>query len=189
MAAPSLTERSSPWVIVTARDDPWVVGELEALRARDGLAFRLDAREFVEPSVLFRVFARELFFPDYFGHNWDALADCLHHLHGPWHGDRDIAVLIDHADCLLGKEFLALFVSVLCQAAWNANLQLDADGQPQSDPPFALHFILLSDRAPANSFTVQVAGGQDVTVTLEDGRLLASLNGDEWPMASSIGSL
>jgi Barstar (barnase inhibitor) len=180
MYVPTLTERRSPWVVLTVRDDPWVVGELDALRVQGGVGFRLDGRELLEPSELFRVFARELSFPGYFGHNWDALADCLRELHGPWHGGRDIAVVIDHADCLLGVDYLGLFVSVLCQAAWQANLRLDSDGRPQGDAPFALHFVLLVDEIPVGKFAAGVADGRYVVVEAQDGRLLASLGGD-WP--------
>lgn len=178
--APTLVARRAPWVVVTAVDDPWVASELAALRALDGLEFRLDARELAEPTALFRAFARELSFPGYFGHNWDALADCLSHLHGPWHGGRYVAVLIDNADLLLNAEHLGLFVSVLCQAAWQTNLRLDADGHPQDDPRLALHFVLLLDTVPADAFAAQVASGSDVAIAVADGRLTATLTGD-WP--------
>ncbi|MFE2022395.1 barstar family protein [Streptomyces sp. NPDC059499] len=39
-------------------------------------------------GAVFRTFARELSFLGYFGHNWDALVDCLHDWHGPGHGTR-----------------------------------------------------------------------------------------------------
>ncbi|MFF7216009.1 barstar family protein [Streptomyces sp. NPDC008238] len=60
---------------------------------RGGLFFRLDGGELTHPIALFRTFARELSFADYFGHNWDALADCLHDWHGPGHGEPDVAVV------------------------------------------------------------------------------------------------
>ncbi|GAA4360811.1 hypothetical protein GCM10023088_00280 [Actinomadura verrucosospora] len=149
MSAPTLTERRPPWVVFTAGDDSWVAAETAALQEQGGLVFRLDGRELLDPASLFRAFARELSFPGYFGHNWDALVDCLHDWHGPGHGERDVAVLVDDADGLAGAEFLGLLVSVLCQAAWKANLQLDADGVPHEDrKPFALHFVLLLDHTP-----------------------------------------
>ncbi|GGQ23848.1 hypothetical protein GCM10010187_45410 [Actinomadura coerulea] len=116
MSAPSLTERRPPWVVFTTGDDPWVAAETTALQEQGGLVFRLDGRELLEPASLFRAFAQELGFLDYFGHNWDALVDCLHDWHGPGHGRQDVAVLVDSADELSGAEFLGLLVSVLCQA-------------------------------------------------------------------------
>ncbi|MEU1208613.1 barstar family protein [Nocardia sp. NPDC005825] len=177
--APTLVERRSPWVVVSAAADPWVATELAALGAQDGIVIRLDARELMEPFELFRTFARDLYFPSYFGHNWDALADCLKDLHGPWHGDRDVAVLIDHADLLLSAEYLGLFVEVLCQAAWQVNLRLDADGEPQDEPPLALHFVLLLDLMAADVFTVPLRRRPGLVITTAAGRLLATLP-DDW---------
>ncbi|RKE12320.1 barstar (barnase inhibitor) [Catellatospora citrea] len=160
--------------------------EATKLQEQGGRVFRLDGRELREPATLFAAFARELSFPGYFGHNWDALVDCLHdwHGHGNGNGGKDIAVLIDSADELVDAEFLGLFVSVLCQAAWKANLQLDADGDPHEYwPPFTLHFIFLTDTLPA-AFAEAVASGMDVGVTLQDGRLTATLVGEDWPGAS-----
>ena len=37
----------------------------------------LDTREAVDKAAFLAACARDLDFPDYFGHNWDALADCL----------------------------------------------------------------------------------------------------------------
>lgn len=125
--------------------------------------------------------------------NWDALADCLHdwhrhwHWHGPGPGNPNLAILIDDSDDLLGTEFLGLFVSVLCQAAWNANLQLDADGIPHEDwPPFALHFVFLLEHTAPTAFARAAAEGEDVGVVLTDGRLTATLTGDDWPGADPV---
>ncbi|WP_433268358.1 barstar family protein [Micromonospora vinacea] len=150
------------------------------LEKQGGRVVRLDGRELREPASLFAAFARELSFPGYFGHNWDALVDCLHDWHGHGSDTMDVAVLIDWADQLLGAEFLGLLVSVLCEAAWKANLQLDADGYPHEDrPPFSLHFVfLLKDTAPA-AFAEAAASGTDVGVALTGGRLTATLTGTD----------
>jgi hypothetical protein len=183
---PSLRGRASPWVVVTAADDPWVTAELAAFREQGGLEVRLDARELLEPAALFRAFAAKLSFPGYFGHNWDALVDSLSDPHAPWRHGRDgtgLAVLIDDADLLLGAEHLGLFVSVLCQAAWRTNLRLDADGAPYVDPPVAMHFVLLLNELSPAEFAGQVGSGKDVATEMVDGRLTATLTGD-WPGAA-----
>ncbi|WP_438289805.1 barstar family protein [Streptomyces sp. HUAS TT7] len=181
MNTPTLTEPRSPWVVVTHADDPWVRTETSQLREQGGRVFRLNGHELRDPASLFTAFARELSFPGYFGRNWDALVDCLH----DWHGDDEaqgVVVVIEHADDLLGAEFLGLFVSVLCQAAWKANVQLDAEGAPHDDwPPFALHFALLLDHTPPSAFAEPAAQGMDVGVAMWESRLTATLTGTDWP--------
>lgn len=67
--------------------------------------------------------------------------------------------MIGEADVLLGADFLGLFISVLCQAAWKANLQLDADGLPDGERvPFVLHFVFLLERTVPADFAETVSG-------------------------------
>ncbi|GAB4054544.1 barstar family protein [Catellatospora paridis] len=71
----------------------------------------IDGRACRTRSGLFAEFARALRFPDHFGHNWDALADCL----------RDVAggpgptVSVGHAEDLLtdAPELTAILLEVL----------------------------------------------------------------------------
>ncbi|MEV7419116.1 barstar family protein [Streptomyces sp. NPDC089919] len=166
----------------TSPADPWLAAETAALEQQNGLVLRLDGREMRDPASLFRTFARELSFPGYFGHNWDALVDCLHDWHGPGHGAQDLAILIEHADGLLESDFLGLFVSVLAQAAWTSNLRLDADGElDEWRRRLAQHFVLLLDRTAPAAFTEKTARGEDLAVALAQGRLLVTLTDVDWP--------
>ncbi|GLV88349.1 hypothetical protein Slala03_80380 [Streptomyces lavendulae subsp. lavendulae] len=183
MTRPTLTERRSPWVVFTSPADPWLASETAALVQRNGLVLRLDGREMQDAASVFRAFARDLSFLGYFGHNWDALVDCLHDWHGPGHGSQGLAILIEHADDLLKSDFLGLFVSVLAQAAWNSNLRLDADGESDEwwRPRMVQHFVFLLDHTAPVAFTEKAACGMDVAVALSDGRLLATLTDVDWP--------
>ena len=168
MGVPSLVERTQPWVVVTGADDPWVTAEIAEVRAQGVMEVRLNASELREPETLFRAFARELSFPDYFGHNWDALADCLSDPLAPWlrePGGHGLALLIDGADLLLDVEHLGLFVAVLCQAAWRAHV----------DPGPAVHFVLLLDEVGPDAFEPRLGSRQGVTTEMVDGRLTATL--------------
>ena len=186
MWIPTLSERRSPWVIVTRASDPWVAAEATRLREQGGLVVRLAGRELRNPASLFTVFARELSFPGYFGHNWDALADCLHDWHGHATAGQGLAVVIDDADHLAHADFLGVFISVLCQAGWNANLQLDADGIPHENrAPFPLHFVFLLTATEPITFAEGAASGRDVSVTFADDRLVATLAGPDWPGSDS----
>ncbi|MFJ9342024.1 barstar family protein [Streptomyces sp. NPDC101733] len=179
---PTLTEHRSPWVVFTSQDDPWPASETVALVQRNGLVLRLDGREMRDPASVFRTFARELSFLGSFGHNWDALVDCLRDWHGPGHGNQDLAILIEHADGLLTSDCLGLFVSVLAQAAWNSNLRLDGDGEPDEwRQRTAQHFVFVLDHTAPVAFAEKVARGMDVAVALSDGRLLVTLTDVDWP--------
>lgn len=137
-----VTRKVGPWVVFAPTADQGVLDQLDELRASGGVVRHVDAREMTTPATLFREFAEKLSFPGYFGYNWDALVDCLDDLHGDWHAYRDVVIVVDHAELLLEKDFLPLFVSVLCQAAEKANLNLDEDGEPFNRPAVALHFVL-----------------------------------------------
>ncbi|MFI6938596.1 barstar family protein [Streptomyces sp. NPDC050418] len=184
MITPTLTEHRSPWVVFTSPADPWLASETAALVQRGGVVLRLDGRDMRDPASLFRTFARELSFPGYFGHNWDALVDCLHDWHGPGHahGQQGLAMVIEHADGLLEADFLGVFVSVLAQAAWNANLRLDGDGNlDERRQRVAQHFVLVLDRTAPVAFAERAARGMDVAVAHSDGRLLVTLTDVDWP--------
>jgi hypothetical protein len=147
-----LNEKSGPWVVIARYGDQFLDAQLIRVQERGGVVWSLDAGSMGSPSALFTEFSRALSFPGYFGHNWDALVDCLDDLHGDWHGNRDVAVVIDRADSLLHVDYLPLFVSVLCQAAERANSSVDLDGEPMDRPAIALHFVLLARDNNPQSF-------------------------------------
>jgi RNAse (barnase) inhibitor barstar len=71
-------------------------------------------------SGLFAEFARALGFPDYFGHNWDALEECLADLE--WLPAKGYVLLVNDAEQVLPRdeEDYATFLEVLSDAgeAW-----------------------------------------------------------------------
>jgi RNAse (barnase) inhibitor barstar len=88
------------WLTITTSPVPAVV---------DGRLCRTRAAFFVEV-------ARVLRFPDYFGHNWDALTDCLRDLLDA----ENLALTVDHAEDLLSAEppeQFATLLAVLTDAA------------------------------------------------------------------------
>ena len=131
-----------PWVMFARRDDPIVPVLLETFQRRGGLVKTVDGGNVLGEAELFAEFARVFMFPSYFGHNWDALVECLDELHGDWHGRTDVVGVLESADRLLATDYLPLLVSVLCQAATRANAFVDDEGFPEDEPPIALHFIL-----------------------------------------------
>jgi hypothetical protein len=183
MSAPTLTQPHEPWVVFTRADDPWVPAEAGRLRELGGAVTRLDGRELLDERSLMAAFRRGVDLPDHFSGNWDSLAAGLHERHGHGSATADLAVLIDHADGLLHVDYLGLFVTVLCQGAWQANLRIDGDGYLDVEyaPRTALHFVFLLDETAPEAFAGPAATYPDVRIVLVDGRLTATSTGPEWP--------
>jgi RNAse (barnase) inhibitor barstar len=73
------------------------------VRPPAGLALKIvKGRHCKTPAALFAEFARVLEFPDYFGHNWDALEECLTDLE--WLPAKGYAVLIVDAAHVLADD-------------------------------------------------------------------------------------
>lgn len=162
-----------PWVVIARADDRMVHDQVKALTP--GLVIRrLDSRKMTDTAGLFSEFAEKLEFPAYFGHNWYALVDCLDDLHGSWHGNQPVVVVVDDSDELVGKEFFSLFIALLCEAGERANLSLDADGLPRSRPPFPLHFVFFLARGELGEVAARLHVRDDLLIHESDGRLLVS---------------
>ncbi|MFI9550611.1 barstar family protein [Nonomuraea endophytica] len=89
----------------------------------------LDGRLCRTRATFFAEVARVLRFPDYFGHNWDALSDCLRDA-GP------VALLVENAEDLLSAETPGQFATLLAVFADAAGsgltvtLRTDQDQEP-----------------------------------------------------------
>jgi RNAse (barnase) inhibitor barstar len=92
------------------------------VRSPTGLALKIiKGRHCKTPAHLFAEFARALEFPDYFGHNWDALEECLADLE--WLPAKGYILLITDAECVLpDEEEYETFLEILRDAgeAWGS---------------------------------------------------------------------
>jgi RNAse (barnase) inhibitor barstar len=81
----------------------------------------IDGGQIEEARQLFAFLAEALGFPDYFGHNWDALDECLRDL--SWRPGTGYVLFVDHAARLWerGQRTAGTFVEVWLDAAceWN----------------------------------------------------------------------
>ncbi|MFV2009403.1 MULTISPECIES: barstar family protein [unclassified Micromonospora] len=89
---------SSDPIVVCSRGS---LVELAAVLPASGrfVAARLDGMRFTDANQVFYDFSDALFFPRYFGWNWDALSDCLRDLH--WLPADGYLVIVDNAHQLL----------------------------------------------------------------------------------------
>jgi RNAse (barnase) inhibitor barstar len=87
-----------------------------------GFALRVvQGKKCKTPAGLFNEFARALDFPDYFGHNWDALEECLADLE--WLPAKGYVLLVSDAQCVIpdDEEEYETLLEVLSDAgeAWS----------------------------------------------------------------------
>lgn len=122
------------------------VGEHGSLiRLAEGSGFRVfqvDAKQAESKETLLRAFATTLYFPDYFGNNWDALEECLRDL--SWLPHSNFLLVFQNADSLLrlGHKEFAILVAILGLATF-------------------------SWKAEGVVFTVVLLGGQDLKAAVE----------------------
>lgn len=96
-----------------------MVGLEAAAHAAGHALFRLDLAHVASKSTLLDTFAQALAFPEHFGHNWDALADCLADL--AWHPAKGYVLVLEHSDAYARahRQDWHTLVSVLESAAEN----------------------------------------------------------------------
>ena len=83
-------------VFLIGEDDPAAIDALdESARASGALVLRTSLRDCRDKDDLLRRLADTFDLPDYFGHNWDALSDCLGDLE--WLDARGYVLLLEHA--------------------------------------------------------------------------------------------
>jgi len=131
---------TAPWtalLVITAQQRAELV-----VRQPTGFALKIvKGRHCKTPENLFAEFAQALEFPDYFGHNWDALEECLADLE--WLPAKGYIILITDAECVLpgDEEEYETFLEILRDAgeAWG-NGQAGMGGQRAT--PFHVLFAV-----------------------------------------------
>lgn len=81
--------------------------------------FVANIRTIIGKSYLLKILSEELDFPDYFGHNWDALWDCITDLE--WIDQKNI-ILVHNSLPSLNNHGLKIYLKILDDAIiyWNA---------------------------------------------------------------------
>jgi RNAse (barnase) inhibitor barstar len=99
---------------------------IEGARAADCLVLRVDLSTVRHKQGLLDALGKALRFPEWFGHNWDALADCLQDM--AWLPAPGYLVILDHCDGIHGRAE-ADFVKLL-QVFQDASNVWREDGVP-----------------------------------------------------------
>lgn len=93
---------------------------------------QIHGKKCATPGGVFAEFARALDFPDYFGHNWDALEECLADLE--WLPAKGYVLLISDAHCVIpdDEEEYETLLEVLSDAgeAWSKGHTADGRRAP-----------------------------------------------------------
>ncbi|MFI7677917.1 barstar family protein [Actinophytocola sp. NPDC049390] len=141
--------------------------------------YNFQARDLRRADDIFRLFADEFRFPNYFGRNWDAMVDCLDDLCVEVTGGVGVVGVIHEAESLMDSDLLRLFVSVLCQGAARANSDVDLDGDPLDRPAISQHFVFLMTDFDALGFAGKI-DHPDLTVVEDEEFVTVTLNPDVW---------
>jgi RNAse (barnase) inhibitor barstar len=93
---------------------------------------QIHGKKCTTPTGIFNEFARALDFPDYFGHNWDALEECLADLE--WLPAKGYVILVTEAQCVIPdeEEEYETLLEVLSDAgeAWSKGQTADGRRAP-----------------------------------------------------------
>ena len=141
-----LDSTKAPWtsLLLVATDQ-----RAESLiRPPTGLSLKIiKGRHCKTPATLFAEFARALEFPDYFGHNWDAMEECLTDLE--WLPARGYVLLITDAAHVLPNDETEYetFLEILRDAgeAWGSGQA--GMGARRATPFHVLFAVSTRDRA------------------------------------------
>ncbi len=135
---------SAPWSSLLVAPPETAVTSL--VKPPAGCALRIvHGKKCTTPTGVFEEFARALEFPDYFGHNWDALEECLADL--GWLPAKGYVILITEAQSVIpgDDEEYETLLKILNDAgeAWSKGQTAD-----ERRAPFHVFFVVSEQNKP-----------------------------------------
>lgn len=132
------------------------------VKAPAGFALRvINGKKCATPAGVFTEFARALEFPDYFGHNWDAMEECLADLE--WLPAKGYILLITDAQAVIpdDEEEYETLLEILSDAgeAWSTG---QAGGSTQAIPFHALFAVSEQERRKRKRWDLEPAPAGNV---------------------------
>jgi len=168
---------SAPIPIVTAPEPPWIFGfkgtssELVTYLAGasgspNGKTIDLDGAQLATTDLLFNAMQAAFHLPGYFGHNWDALDECLSDL--SWFPATQYQVAISNWERVLEAEPRSklIFERMMLRVAeeWATPIQ---EGQSWDRPSIPFHWIICvapGESTVAMNGTIRLNSGIEVPV-------------------------
>jgi barstar (barnase inhibitor) len=108
---------------------------------------------------LFLHYEKEGHFPGYFGHNWDALLDCLRDF--SWKDQKRIVIAHEDVPLTNWKHDLRIYLEILETAVndWK-ELRPGPFAEPPSNMPYVAHELVVGFPSAAQAAIVRVLGVQ-----------------------------
>lgn len=138
LRVPATYRGDVPFVVLV--EDQWVQID-DDLFERERY-FELDGTAMSESAGVFREFARGLRLHAYFGHNWDALEECLGDMGEHVDADR-IVIGIRNADALLELDDFKVFIEVICYGIEQAGAWCNDEGEIYTERRALLRVVLI----------------------------------------------
>jgi hypothetical protein len=160
-AIPSLLQTAPPFLHLLEGSAAFAA-DLERTALEHGITARLISGASTSTvDALFVGVARALDFPDYFGHNWPALDECLADLE--WLGGLAYALIVSDASLLLSEasdETFAVFLRIVSNAAheWATPVEVGEDW----DRPARPFHVVFQAEAPEASVLLARLGAASV---------------------------
>lgn len=147
-----------PWISLRTHL-PWLRGDRvhalpnnmepalrQFLEQQDFCILCIEGTQVRSDATFFEVVPKALVFPDYCGHNWNAIVDCLRDLDDG--SSRRVAVLWTHAEVCVGTSLQTVLEATLCFE--RASIEL-----AQAQPYTQLEFFLVGS---TDSFSSSASG-------------------------------
>jgi RNAse (barnase) inhibitor barstar len=121
----------------------------------------LPGEDLLSPAALFQIFQTAFRFPDYFGHNWDALDECLNDLEWLEAGGYLLGIDVAERIVLAGPDF-GTFITILERTAreWGKGR---SEGEFAASPK-SFHVLFTVSPGAGNAFTTRLwaAGAREI---------------------------
>jgi hypothetical protein len=134
-----------PWLHIVDASDSTILSLIDDIRGQSTFATTLRGERMTTEDGVYQEFARAFIFPRYFGHNWDALDECLADL--DWIQTEGYVAFILRSERVLTEESdreLRILLGILRDAAVELSVPIEK-GESWDRPARPLHTVFCTD--------------------------------------------